>query len=152
MRLLRVILTALALLLPSALGQKSEAAFIPFPAPQCTQTLAINQAAATDVKTFTNAIHICFVALVSSTAQSIAIAYGTGTTCATGTTALIGGVSASTSGVADATHGLQMAANSGFVMGTGLYPIAETATAAQHLCVMQSSTGVVSGVIKYIDQ
>jgi hypothetical protein len=127
-------------------GELADAAYVPFPGPQCTQQLNVSQITSTDLKTFTNGVHICFVFLVSATTQQVTLIAGTGTVCGTTQIALMG--STTVTGVT----GLNLAANEGFVLGTGFYPIAETATTAQHLCLMQSSTGQISGIIRYIDQ
>lgn len=144
MRWFRALTLALGMLLPSALGTSTQAAFNPFPSPQCTGQLNVSQTTGTDLRTFTNGIHICFVFLISATAQNINLIAGTGTVCATSPIALMGGTTAAT--------GPNLAANSGFVLGTGFYPISETSTTAQHLCLLQSGAGQVSGIIRYIDQ
>jgi hypothetical protein len=122
----------------------AEAAFIPFPGPQCTSSVQINQITGTDLKTFTNTGYICFVFLVSATAQNVSLVNGTGTVCATGTNGMLGGTTAAT--------GQNLAANEGFVLGVGFYPITQTSTTAQHMCLLQSSTGQISGIIRYADQ
>ena len=142
--ILRALVLAAALLWPVGLSGPGEAAYIPFPGPQCTSQINVNQITGTDLKTFTNGIHICFVFLVSATTQNIALVAGTGTVCATSPLSVAGGTTAAT--------GPNLVANEGFVLGTGLYPIAELATTAQHLCLLQSSTGQISGWIRYVDQ
>lgn len=112
----------------------------PNPAPVCTGVTAISQTTSTDVKTFTNFGYICSVILFSATAQSISVIEGTGTVCATNTAALIGGTSAS----------LALAINGSFSAVAGM-PWLKTQTTAHHLCVLQSSTGNVSGIITWQD-
>lgn len=113
-------------------------------AEQCPSILAISQTSSTDVLTSTNKLHICSIVLVSATAQSIALIEGTGTVCATGTPiALIGSTTVA--------NGPALAANGGFVVAAGI-PWLKTQTTAHHLCVLQSGTGNLSGVITYADQ
>lgn len=112
----------------------------PNPNPVCTSVIAINQTASTDIKTSTNKLHICSIVLVSATAQSISLVEGTGSTCATGTAALIGGTSAS----------MSLAANGGF-SAVSDRPWLRTATSADHLCLLQSGAGNISGIITYVD-
>lgn len=135
-----------------ALGQTTKSASVPVtiasdqtaPTPansmSCPNTISINQTSSTDVHTFTNNIYICSVVLVSATAQSVSVVQGTGTTCATSPVGLIGGSTAS----------MAFAANGGIVLDGSQPQIKGTAT-AQHLCVLQSSTGNVSGTITYAD-
>jgi hypothetical protein len=110
------------------------------PTPQCSSVIAINQTTSTDVKTLTNNGYICSVVLVSATAQNVSIVQGTGSVCATSGVALMGGTTAS----------MAFAANGGISSVAGT-PWLKTTTTAQHLCVLQSSTGNVSGVITYQD-
>lgn len=120
----------------------ARAAYAPFP-PGCTLQIPVSQTTSTDLKTFTNNGYICYIFLISATAQNLSLVQGTGTTCATSTVALIGGTAASAAA----------AANGGFVLSMGAAgTYLKTTTTAQHLCLLQSSTGNVSGVIGYIDQ
>lgn len=114
-------------------------------APGCTGVINIAQTATTDVHTFTHFGYICSIMLVSATAQSIGIDEGTGTTCETSGTALIG-----VSSTSSATAQVAVAANGGFSMGAGI-PFLKLQTSADHLCVLQSSTGEVAGTITYAD-
>lgn len=108
----------------------------------CPNTINIAQTATTDVHTFTHFGYICTIMLVSATAQSIGIREGTGTTCATSPTSLIG----DSSGTAE----VALAANGGFSLPMGAAPM-RLAASADHLCVEQSSTGEVAGTITYAD-
>jgi hypothetical protein len=112
--------------------------------PQCTSSVQINQTTGTDLKTFTNTGYICFVLMVTATTQNLNLVTGTGSVCASGTAGLLGGTTAAT--------GLNLAANGGFSSGTGLVPIMKAASSAQHLCLLQSGSGQVSGTILYSDQ
>ena len=78
-------------------------------APQCNNVINIAQTATTDVHTFTGYGYICSVILVSATAENIGIDEGTGTTCETSGTALIG-----VSSTSAATAQMALAANGGF--------------------------------------
>lgn len=121
------------------------AAISPNPAPVCTGVININQTSTTDVHTFTNIGYICAVMLISATAQNIGIDEGTGTTCETSGTALIG-----VSATATATPSLAVAANGGF-SSVAASPWLKLQASADHLCVLQSGAGNVSGTITYAD-
>ena len=114
-------------------------------APACNKVINITQTATTDVYTFTGFGYICSIMLVSATAQSIGIDEGTGTTCETSGTALIG-----TSSTSSATPTLALAANGGFSMVSGI-PLMKMQASADHICVLQSGSGNVSGTITYAD-
>jgi trimeric autotransporter adhesin len=117
----------------------------PNPNPQCTKVININQTATTDVHTFTNVGYICSIILVSATAQNIGVDEGTGTTCETSGTALIG-----VSSTASATPTMAVGVNGGF-SAIGAAPWLELQASADHLCILQSGTGNVSGSITYAD-
>ena len=85
--------------------------------------------------------YICSVIIFSATAQSVNLVEGTGTTCATGIAGLTGGTTAAT--------GMSLAANGSLSRGTGTGLTTFTATSADNVCLLQSSTGQVSGVIIY---
>ncbi len=109
----------------------------------CTAApIAINQSASTDVRTFTNTGFICGIALISGTQQQVSVVYGTGSTCGTGTVALWGATTA------DGSHGMPVAANGGF---TQSFSPPVSFASAQHLCVLQSGAGLLSGTIWYAD-
>lgn len=131
---------ALAALLACLGARPADAAFLPgFPV--CTSFVAISQTASFDLKTFTNRGYICSIVIVSSDAENVSVVQGTGATCGTGTAALIGGTTAAT--------GMAVAANGGVALGN-LQLV--TTTTAQHLCLLQSGTGRIAGVISYADQ
>jgi hypothetical protein len=107
----------------------------------CTGTpIAINQTASTDVYTSTNKMHICSIVLVSATQQGFSLSEGTGSTCASGTALLMGGAGGT----------MQLAANGGFSATSGV-PWLQAKNTADHLCLLQSSTGNISGTITLID-
>lgn len=88
--------------------------------------------------------YICSMDLISATAQNIALVEGTVTTCGTGTTGMAGGSTAAT--------GWNLAANGGLVKGTGSNWVFKTATAADDVCLLLSSTGQTSGSVQYVQQ
>lgn len=106
----------------------------------CTNTVAINQTTSTTVITGTSGqrIYICGIVLVSATAQNISVVEGTGTVCATGIAALIGGTTAS----------VALAANGGF-SAVSEHSWMATQVNTNNLCVLQSGAGNVSGIISY---
>ena len=108
----------------------------------CTSSVAISQTTSTDVLTLTDRGHICSIILVSDTAQFINVITGTGTVCATGGAALIGSTTAG--------NGLSVSANGGFSAVSDRAWI--RTPSAVHLCVTQSGSGRLSGVITYSDQ
>ena len=110
-------------------------------APSCVgNTIPINQTASTDVKTFTGYGYICSIVLISGTQQSVSISEGTGSTCATGTAYLMGGSGGT----------MVLAQYGGFSAVSGT-PFMKLKNSADHLCVLQSSTGNVSGFITFAD-
>ncbi len=115
----------------------------PNPTAVCPNRIAINQTASADVLTSTNKIYICSIDLLLSGTETVSIIEGTGTVCATGTAALWGGTTA------DATHGMPFS-NGGFSK-TADRPFAQTLTTADHLCILKSGSGLLSGAMWYVD-
>jgi hypothetical protein len=115
-------------------------ALSPNPSDTCPLSIAVNQTASTDLVTSTNKLHICSIVLISATAQNISLVEGTGATCATGIAALIGGTTASVA--VGATGGFSTVSNRAWLT---------TKTTADHLCLIQSGAGNVSGVVTYQD-
>lgn len=109
----------------------------------CSLSFNFNQTANGQIATSAAGlkIYICGIVLVSATAQSVSIVEGTGTACATGTAGIIGGV----------TPSVALAANGGF-SSVAASPWVVSKTAADNVCLYQSGTGVVSGVISYAAQ
>lgn len=112
----------------------------PNPDNVCTGKTPISQTTSTDVKTFTNVGYICSIILVSATAQNISVTEGTGTVCATGTSAVIGGTTAS----------MAVGVNGGF-SAVSERPWVQLGVSADHLCILQSASGNVSGIITWQD-
>ena len=110
------------------------------PQPACTKVIPINQTASTDLYTASFKVRICSVTLVSATQQGLSLAEGTGSVCGTGTAFLMGGAGGT----------MQVAANGGLALAAAT-PFVETQTSADHLCLIQSGVGNVSGMISYSD-
>ena len=111
----------------------------------CKGVINISQTTTTDVHTFVNTGYICLISLSSAGAQNIGIDEGTGTTCETGGTALIG-VSSTTA----ATPTYNLVAGTPVSMGNGI-PFLALQKPGDHLCVLQSTSSNVSGIITYAD-
>lgn len=111
--------------------------------PACTTNIPISQTTSTDLKTLTNNGYICFVKVISATAQNVSLVSGTGTTCATSPTALDGATTAA--------NGNPLAANTGWVAPIPSGSYLKTPTTAQHLCLLQDGTGRLAGFILYTD-
>jgi len=109
----------------------------------CNAQGAVNQTASATLVTGTagQRIYVCSLLLVSAGAQLVSLVEGTGTNCATGIAALIGGTSAS----------LSLAADSGF---STIAPFAwlSTQTTGNNLCLLQSGAGNISGTVSYRKQ
>ena len=87
-------------------------------------------------------VYVCSIAIVTATAQNIALVDGTGTVCATSPTGLLGGSTAAT--------GQNFAVNGGWVLPFNQGGWAKTSTDADNVCLRQSSTGQVSGIVTYV--
>ncbi len=109
----------------------------------CTGVIAISQTSSTDLKTATGKLNICSIILVAPDAEVISLVEGTGSTCGTGTAALIGSTTAA--------NGVSLAANGGFSAVSDRAWL-KMQTTSDHLCLLQSGTGRVAGVITYADQ
>lgn len=107
---------------------------------------AISQATSAVILTGTSLKkqYICSIVLVGADAENISIVSGTGTVCATNTGAVIGGVTAAT--------GPNLAANGGFGFGTGDSSIASTTAVTHDLCLFQSGSGRIAGVMTSVAQ
>lgn len=109
----------------------------------CDNWTVINQAAGALLITGSAGRHtyICAINVVTATAQNIALVGGTGSVCATGTQAIAGGTTAAT--------GWNLAANSGVAQGSGVGVIMRAGTAGNDVCLLQSSTGQISGALAW---
>lgn len=106
----------------------------------------VNLAAAGSVATGTAGLqtYICHIGIVTATAQNIALVEGTGATCGTNTAGMAGGATAAT--------GWNLPVNGEIMEGDGSRWLTVTATAADNVCLLPSSTGQISGVIDYVQQ
>ena len=93
-------------------------------------------------------IYVCSFSLITTTAVSVSLSEGSGATC--GTSSQAGVIGVATNGTA--ANGLPLAANGGLTLGNGGGTIAQTATAANYLCLFQSGTAQVAGNITYVQQ
>lgn len=113
----------------------------PNPSVVCPNNIAINQTASTDLHTMTNFGYICLVKLISTTQQGVTLAEGTGSNCGTGTTYIDGGSGGTN----------QVAANGGWVIGGAGGVAIKMNASGDHLCLIQSGSGNISGIITYAD-
>lgn len=108
----------------------------------CHETTAIHQTSSTQIIHGTGGfrIGICGIVLVSAHAQGLSIKEGLGTTCATGQRPLIGSIRENDSVVTAAGGGFSSVAASPWLLTQGV---------ANNVCVMQTGSGTVSGVITW---
>jgi len=83
--------------------------------------------------------YVCSINLVAGAGDNVALVEGMGTICGTSTAGIAGGATAAT--------GWNFAANGGLALGNGLGIVARTATAADNVCLLVSSSGQISGSI-----
>lgn len=88
--------------------------------------------------------YICSVAVVAPDAEKLSVVEGTGTACATSPLALIGGTIAAS--------GISLTANGVFTLGNGSGTVAAGANANFNVCLLQSGTGFVAGVLMIVQQ
>ena len=93
-------------------------------------------------------IYVCSLSLITTTAVSVSLAEGSSATCGTSAQAAVIGVA--TNGTA--ANGMPLAANGGLTLGNGGGTVAQTATAANALCLFQSGTSQIAGNITYVQQ
>ncbi len=116
----------------------------------CSQVAKINvnisQTTNTKLVTGTSAkkTYICSIMLVAADAENVSVVAGTGSVCGSGTAGVIGGATAAV--------GPNLAANGGFAMGGGLGTVASGATNADDICLFQSGSGRIGGVLTYVQQ
>ena len=109
--------------------------------------IPISQATSTQIISGTSAqkIYVCSFALISSPGENVNLIEGTGSVCATGSTAMLGSTTAA--------NGLSIPANGGLTHGSGAGTVAgAVATPADNVCLTQSGTARVSGVLSYVKQ
>lgn len=88
--------------------------------------------------------YICSIMMVGADAENVSLVEGTGSTCGTGTAAIIGG--------ATAAGGPNLAANGGFSLGSGVAAVAAGANNNFDVCLFQSGSGRIAGVLMYVQQ
>lgn len=103
--------------------------------------IALSQTASGVVKSGTSSkrTYICSVMLVSADGENISFVSGSGSACGTSTVADIGATTAA--------NGMNLAANGGFVLSPGAAAWAQTTVNADDLCLLQSGSGRISGVM-----
>jgi len=84
-----------------------------------------------------NKIYICSMSLVASAATVFSVVGGTGSNCASNQLAILGTLASS--------HGLALAANGIFTLGSGLGTVAVTA-ASSEICLVQSAGDLVGNM------
>lgn len=115
------------------------AAKLSTPISQNTTPASIIFAGATSKKNY-----ICSIALIGSDAENISLIEGTGANCSGSTAAIIGGTTAA--------NGVNLAANGGMTLGNGAAFVAAGNNNAYNVCLIQSGTGRVAGVLTYVQQ
>jgi len=113
----------------------------------CHEATAIHQTASTQVIHGVGGFRIglCSIVIVSAHAQGLSIVAGQGTTCQTGQRPLIGGI---TTGSLKPSNSVVVAASGGF-SSVANSPWLLTPQAVDNVCLMESGTGPVSGVITW---
>lgn len=110
--------------------------------PACGSVMPISQTASTDLHTASGKTYICSIILIVPDAEVVSIVEGTGSVCATGVAALVGSTTAA--------NGMSLSANGGFT-ATAATPFLAMQTTSDHLCLLQSGSGRIAGVITYND-
>jgi hypothetical protein len=110
------------------------------PALQCPFVANISSTAAVQLVTNPGGkfIHVCSFSVIIAGAESISLVEGTGSTCATGTTGLYGGTSASAA----------LAANGGLAMTSDRITI-PMQKAGDNVCLLKSAANNASGILTY---
>jgi hypothetical protein len=93
-------------------------------------------------------VYVCALALIAPSAVSVSLAEGSSATCGTSNQAAVIGVA--TNGTA--ANGMPLAANGGLTLGSGTGTVAQTATAANYLCLFQSGTAQLAGNLTFVQQ
>lgn len=108
----------------------------------CPDKIAISQTADTQLITGSSGqrVHFCYILIFANAAETINLIEGTGSTCATSPTAIIG---STTEG-----NGVALTAGGGFTAGSG-QPFMQTGVDANNVCLTQVGGSRVTGVISY---
>lgn len=88
--------------------------------------------------------YICSILTTGADAESFSLVEGTGSVCASNTTAIIGGTTAAA--------GNNFQAGGGYAFTGGGYPVAAGTNASYNVCLLQSGTGRVAGVAMIVQQ
>lgn len=88
--------------------------------------------------------YICSIAFNGSDAENISIVEGTGTVCASSPAAILGGTTAAA--------GMNFAAGGGVSIGAGTGVVMNSVGTNVDVCIYQSGSGRVSGVLTYVQQ
>lgn len=109
-------------------------------------SVAISQTAGTKLFSQVSAKknYICSIMIFGADAENISLVEGTGTVCATSIAAIIGGTTAA--------NGPNLAANGGLTFGNGAATVAAGANNNFDVCLLQSGSGRVAGVLTYVQQ
>jgi hypothetical protein len=89
-------------------------------------------------------VYICSLQFVVNAADNVALVEGTGTTCGTSTAGMAGGATAAT--------GWNLVSGGSVTGGTGANWYYRTATAADNVCLLVSSSAQISGNLSYVVQ
>lgn len=89
-------------------------------------------------------VYICSLLITASDAESLSVVEGTQTTnpCDTLPVAVVGAVTAA--------NGMTLAANGSVSLGGGSSTVAASAIAANDVCLLQSGSGKVAGVVSFV--
>ena len=139
-------ISAASLPLPSGAATSANQAYLDPCQREAKIRISISQTGNTQLITGTASerVYICSIHLVTATAQSVALVSGTGTTCATSTSGVVG------FGGASAATGWGFAANGGLVQSAAGFAYGNTDTDADNVCLFQSGAGQVSGGLTYV--
>jgi hypothetical protein len=88
-------------------------------------------------------IYVCSMKIIAGGTAAVSLIEGTNATCAS---------PAAVSGSTTAASGMALIANAGWTEGAGVGTVEQTATNANYLCLLQSSTVQLSGNITYVQQ
>lgn len=107
------------------------------PISQATSTTLLSGAAA-------RKNYVCGIVIIGSDAENVSLIEGSGAGCAASPLALIGNLTAAS--------GMNLPANGGFALGNGGATVAAGSNANFNVCLLQSGTGTVGGVLIYVQQ
>lgn len=113
--------------------------------PVCDTFAAVNISTATTTLLVTGTsgrhVRVCSLNLVAGAAQNVTLISGTGSTCGTGTAAIIGSTTASS--------GWNFAANGGIALGNGIGTVLRTVATGDSICAVTSAAAQLSGSLAY---